>query len=263
MRTVTASITGITGLLLAAGVGLGATSHPSTAQRGAQTPPATGEAATGTITGRVTWHGPLPARPSVTPPPSMAACGASMAFQALEVGSDQGVAWTEISVEGATGHASPTHVTLAQHGCEFLPHVLVAPVGSSMSIANHDPLLHNVHATHGGTSLFNVASIQNLAVNQVLSTPGLINLQCDAGHPWMHAYVHVVTDPFHVVTDSHGAFRIEHVPAGHHDIQMWHEGWTSRPSTDGHPAFGPPVTHEHAVDVPAGGSVEVNFTLPS
>jgi plastocyanin len=255
-------------IVFVAGVGAGAPMQQ--AQRAAQRPPTDHPvapatpvgAATGVIVGRVRWQGALPPRPSTTPPAAMAACGASIPFQALEVGADQGVAWAELSVEGLQGHAAPRTVTLMQHGCVFSPHVLVAPVGSTLSMQNHDPLLHNVHALRQGTSVFNVASIQGLVASQVVTTPGLLVLQCDAGHPWMHAYVHVVTDPFHDVSNAHGAFRIENVPPGHYTVRMWHEGWTPRPSPDGHAAFGEPVVREHTVDVTAGGQSEVNFTLP-
>ena len=56
-----------------------------------------------------------------------------------------------------------------------------------------------------------------------LRKPGLIRLQCDAGHSWMNAWIYVFDHPYYAVTDASGAFVIKDVPAGDHLLELWHE----------------------------------------
>ena len=46
-------------------------------------------------------------------------------------------------------------------------------------------------------------------------------MKCDV-HPWMGAWVHVMTHPFHAVTGDDGSYTIKGVPAGTHTLVMWH-----------------------------------------
>ena len=42
-------------------------------------------------------------------------------------------------------------------------------------------------------------------------------------HPWMRSYVLVRDNPYMAVTDKFGNFRIEGLPVGTHEFQLWHE----------------------------------------
>ena len=48
-----------------------------------------------------------------------------------------------------------------------------------------------------------------------------VKMKCDV-HPWMGAWVHVMTHPFHAVTGDDGSYTIKGVPAGTHTLVMWH-----------------------------------------
>ncbi len=120
---------------------------------------------------------------------------------------------------------------LAQHHCAYNPHVLVAPLGGSIEIENDDPILHNVHgndATHGDVSLFNVAQPMRGQRSSVslaaMKSPGIINLSCDAGHPWMSGYIFVAPHPYYAVTNERGEYELDNVPPGTYTLHMWHEG---------------------------------------
>ena len=42
-------------------------------------------------------------------------------------------------------------------------------------------------------------------------------------HPWMKAYVAVMTHPYFAVTGPDGSFTIDNVPAGSYEVEAWHE----------------------------------------
>jgi plastocyanin len=228
------------------------------AQRGAQAAAAPGEA---TLSGRVTWHGAHPPMAPIALTGNTAGCGTSVPFAALEIGADQGVAGAVITVEGAHGTVAPATVTIDQHGCDFGPHVVVVPVGGRLNFTNHDTVLHSVHAFRGAASEFNLATPPGLALARPMTAAGLLRLQCDIGHTWMSGWVHVVDSPFVTVTDAHGAYHIPHLPPGTYRVTMWHEGWTTRPSSNSRPAYSAAVSQTETVTIPASGDVERSFTL--
>jgi hypothetical protein len=41
----------------------------------------------------------------------------------------------------------------------------------------------------------------------------------------MNAEMHVVSHPYHTVTDESGRFRLTDVPPGEYEIVAWHEDW--------------------------------------
>ena len=57
----------------------------------------------------------------------------------------------------------------------------------------------------------------------LLARPGVVHLQCDAGHTWMRAYIVVVENPYFAVSDASGRFALTDVPAGSHKLKTWHE----------------------------------------
>jgi hypothetical protein len=50
----------------------------------------------------------------------------------------------------------------------------------------------------------------------------MFKIKCDV-HPWMNAYVGVMTHPFFDVTGTDGKFEIKGVPAGTYEVEAWHE----------------------------------------
>ena len=220
------------------------------AERGAQT-----TAAEASITGTVTWHGAHPAMPAFVIPPASAACGTSAPFFALMIGPGEGVANAIVTIVG--GNHPPVvagSATIDQRGCSFEPHVVAAPVGSRITFANHDAVLHSIHAFRGSVSDFNLATPPNFTLGRALTTPGLLHIQCDTGHTWMSSWLDIVDTPWYSVSDAHGRFHIDHVPPGTYTVQMWHEGWHASPSTDGHPAYSAPVVRTATVTIAPGAT---------
>ena len=73
-----------------------------------------------------------------------------------------------------------------------------------------------------GKFLFNVSlPFPNFSTTKPIEKPGLVELACNT-HTWMRGYL-VVTEELSAVSGADGKFKIEGVPAGPHDLRIWHE----------------------------------------
>jgi len=115
-------------------------------------------------------------------------------------------------------------VVLDQQGCDFVPHVIGIQVGQPLRIINSDKTLHNVHAQAKTNKAFNLGmTVKTPEVQRVFDAPEvMIPIRCNV-HPWMEAYIGVVTHPFYSVTDSTGFFSLRQIPAGSYTLEAWHE----------------------------------------
>ena len=52
--------------------------------------------------------------------------------------------------------------------------------------------------------------------------PGPYVVRCGV-HPWMYAWVVVLSSPVCAITAPSGSFEISGVPAGRHTLHLWHE----------------------------------------
>ena len=165
------------------------------------------------------------------PPPTQventtdpAVCGRMQTLEDLLVSAEGGgIQNVIIALENLSGVAapSPARLVLDNRGCRFVPHVSVLTVGSTIEAVNSDALLHNVHLY--GAARANIAlSSKGLRVERTVTRRGMIVVKCDV-HGWMQAFVRVDTHPFHAVTSADGHFRISDIPAGTHDLEIWHE----------------------------------------
>jgi len=184
----------------------------------------------GSIAGDVYFAGALPEiRPRpVTKNQDICGRGNKPQFELL-VGPEGALENAVVLLEGIRSgkriDPSTKTAVLDQIGCDYVPHVQVVNVGTALEIRNSDDTLHNVHGKLGGTvSLFNLAMpLKDQTIRKVLDRPGVIALQCDAGHTWMKAYVVVAENPYHARTGSQGGFTLPDVPPGTYRLKVWHE----------------------------------------
>jgi plastocyanin len=114
-------------------------------------------------------------------------------------------------------------VTLDQKGCEYHPHVLAFPAGSSVEILNPDGILHNVHSYSKVNSPFNIAQPKfKKTLEQKIEKPETIEVKCDV-HSWMQGWLVATPNPYFAVTDNSGSFKLTDVPAGSYTVEVWHE----------------------------------------
>ena len=156
-------------------------------------------------------------------------CGTHSPNPSLELGTGNGVANVIVSLVGVTQgkpmEQLPAPTKLDQVGCLYVPHVQIVPLGSTLDIANSDPILHNVHAYLNGTeTVFNLAMpLRGYRIRRRLDQPGLMSLKCDAGHTWMSGYIMVQEHPYYALTVADGSYSIEDVPVGKYVLKLWHE----------------------------------------
>jgi plastocyanin len=181
------------------------------------------------IAGTITFEGTPPAArpvPMDSDPKCIPEPGA--ASEVLVVGPDKGVKNVFVYVKdglGARTYAVPaTPVMLEQKGCRYVPHVFGVQAGQTISVANNDTTLHNVHALPKNNREFNFGQPANVpAVPRVFDKPEIgLPFRCDV-HGWMSAYVNVVSHPFFAVTNEAGGFEIKGLPPGTYTIELWHE----------------------------------------
>lgn len=140
-----------------------------------------------------------------------------------------------------------TPVVMTQKGCEYEPHVLGVMVGQPFEVLNLDPTTHNIHVLSKANREWNVSQQPGSPsiVRKFQQPEIMIPVRCNV-HPWMKAYIGVVSNPFYAVTGSNGKFTLKNVPAGDYTLEVWTA------------AFG---TQKRHVTVRAGETSTADFTF--
>ncbi len=204
-------------------------------------------AAGGTISGTVKYDGSAPAPKKVEITKDKDVCGLKPHFdESLIVGSNGGIANAVVIVKGAKGELKPQNVEFDQKGCDYVPHVLAFPAGSTVDIINSDGILHNIHTYSTVNPSFNMAQPKfKKKIEEKVEKPEVIKVTCDA-HGWMKGWWVATDTPYYAVTDDSGNFTIKDVPPGNYTVQVWQE------------KLG---TEDQKVDVKDGATANANFSL--
>lgn len=183
----------------------------------------------GAIGGTVRFAGPPPPRGTLEVTKDVAVCGASAKLaNDLVVGPDGGVAYAvvrlrEIDAGKPFAEGQPT---LDQRGCEYVPHVVLVPVGMPLTILNPDGILHNIRTAGGGPDgnppLNRAQPKFKTSMVQVFDRPEFLRVACDV-HRWMQAWIVVQAHPYYAVTDTRGGFELTDIPPGVYELVIWHE----------------------------------------
>ncbi|HKM99715.1 MAG TPA: carboxypeptidase regulatory-like domain-containing protein [Candidatus Binataceae bacterium] len=201
----------------------------------------------GTISGTVKYDGAVPAEKKVDITKDKDVCGLKPHFEeGLIVSSSGGIANAVVVLKDAKGTVKPQEVKFDQKGCDYSPHVLAFPAGSTVDIMNDDGILHNIHTYSTVNPPFNMAQPKfKKEIQKVIDKPEIIKVNCDA-HGWMHGWWYVTDTPYFAVSDDSGNFTIKDVPPGTYTIEVWQE------------KLG---TQDQKVDVKAGATATSDFSL--
>ncbi|MDA8125112.1 MAG: hypothetical protein M0009_08005 [Deltaproteobacteria bacterium] len=180
----------------------------------------------GKITGTVTYNGTVPMR-KIIPTKDQEVCGGVRDEPQVILGDGKkvvdAVVYLKDLTKGKKWEKPKKTPELVNHGCQFVPHVQVVPLGMKLAIVNSDPVLHNTHGFLIKTTLFNVAMpTQGQRVEKPLSRPGVVRVECDA-HGWMLAWIYVADSPYVMQTGKDGAFTLSDVPPGNYTLVVWQE----------------------------------------
>jgi len=154
----------------------------------------------------------------------------------LVLGEGQALANIFVHVKGGLPDKSyptpSTPVVLDQNGCRYSPHVMGVMVGQPFKVLNSDGLLHNVHSLPKVNASFNRAMPAQVKEAEYTFTKEefMFKIKCDV-HPWMGAWVAVMTHPYFAVTAKDGTFTIPDLPPGTYEIEAWHEKLPAQTST--------------------------------
>jgi len=132
--------------------------------------------------------------------------------------------YVKTGLEGKTYEPPKTPVELDQTGCHYVPHVFGMMAKQPLKIVNMDDTLHNIHAMPTKSREFNVGQPnQGMETLRTFAEPEImVHLKCDV-HPWMSAYVGVMSNPFYSVTGDDGTYSLNGLPAGTYEIVAWQE----------------------------------------
>jgi len=211
-----------------------------------------------TLTGTITYVGQVPNLPPIdmnADPVCASKHDGSVPNETLVLGDGNTVANIFVQVKDSFAQgdypAPSTPVVIDQRGCLYHPHVVGVLAGQPLQFWNSDAILHNVHGTPEANREFNLGMPGTLHDKSVtLNTPEeFVHVKCDV-HPWMKAFVAVMTHPYFDVTGKDGTYSIK-VPPGTYTVEAWHEklGTRTQEVTVGD---GETATVDFQLDVPKG-----------
>ena len=129
---------------------------------------------------------------------------------------------------GAPASQAPTGtpaVVLDQKGCRYTPHVIALQQGGTVSFANSDPTMHNIHTTPASDNIAAIDISQGpmgQPQNRQFNAPEvMLPVRCN-NHPWMNAFINVAPNPYFAVTGPDGSFSIS-LPPGTYTLAAVHE----------------------------------------
>jgi plastocyanin len=104
---------------------------------------------------------------------------------------------------------------------QFVPNVLVIPVGSQVVFPNSDSVNHQVYS-FSPAKKFQLPLYRGKAYPPVLfDREGVITLGCNI-HDQMRAYVYVVEAQYFGRTDAGGTWSAGDVEPGEYQVEIWH-----------------------------------------
>ena len=113
-------------------------------------------------------------------------------------------------------------VEMAQEKRQFVPGVLVVPVGTEVRFPNHDTVRHHVYS-FSPAKKFELKLYSGTPSNPVLfDKSGVVALGCNI-HDQMVGWVLVVDTPYYARTPAAtGKVQLDNVPPGTYTLRTWH-----------------------------------------
>lgn len=187
---------------------------------------ALGDASAGTIKGSVRYSGAPVERKKILVSIDQYLCGKEKEAGDLLLSPNSGIRNVVVSLQGVPAGAklpaNPASVKMDQIKCDFIPRVVIVPVGGTVEFLNSDRLMHNVRSGGKGNPPFNRAQPHARTIAIGFKHPEVLRVDCDL-HSWMRGWVVVAEHPFYTLTNEAGEFVIEKVPPGKYTLQLWQE----------------------------------------
>ena len=107
-----------------------------------------------------------------------------------------------------------------QRNIAFQPHVLVVPVGATVSFPNRDAVRHHVYSFSKPKKIDLKLYGKEEQRSVVFDKPGVVALGCNI-HDSMSGFVFVSKSPFAAKTTATGRVQWSDVPAGSATVSVW------------------------------------------
>ena len=141
-------------------------------------------------------------------------------------------------------------------------------LGESFVARSIEPSLHILRGR--GDAFFGLTLPDaGSTTTRVLRQTGRVELSSGTGLYWARADLFVSDHPYLTRTDPEGRFRIDGIPAGTHEVVLWHPGWEPlRHERDPDSTaitrmtYSPPLVRSLTIEIVPGGVTSQNFSLP-
>ncbi len=187
----------------------------------------------GNITGVISFNGEVPAPRKMEMSQDSACENMGESFFDDVIVSDGKLKNVFVYVKNGLPKASfeipAAEVSLDQKGCQYVPRVLGVQTGQALKILNSDPTDHNIHPTPKMNREWNQSQLagQGPITRKFTKEETLFQVKCNK-HPWMTAWLGVLSHPFFAVSGADGSFAIKGLPSGEYEIEAWHEKYGVR-----------------------------------
>jgi hypothetical protein len=115
----------------------------------------------------------------------------------------------------------PWPISMVQQNIAFNPHVLIVPVGATVSFPNKDNVRHHIYSFSKAARFDMKLYGQNQAPSYTFKTAGAVAVGCNI-HDSMSGFIKVVDTPYAAKSAANGAARINAMPAGSATVTIWH-----------------------------------------
>jgi plastocyanin len=142
-------------------------------------------------------------------------------------------------------NADKTNTQIAMHSREFVPHVRVVTVGSTVEFPNEDPFRHNVFS-NSSPGAFDLGLYgRGESKGATFAHAGVFSIFCNI-HARMSAFVVAAGTPYFAQPSADGRFEIPNVRPGAYTLRVWHERGGE---------------HAREIEVPSGGLADLHVQL--
>ena len=111
-------------------------------------------------------------------------------------------------------------MVMAQQNISFVPHVLIVPVGATVSFPNRDRVRHHVYSVSKAKKFDIKLYGRDETRSETFDKPGVVALGCNI-HDTMSGFIVVVDTPFAAQTDAQGHVHFSGVPEGAATVSVW------------------------------------------
>lgn len=196
---------------------------------------------TGTIRGRVVWHGTVPDLPLKSAAIPDGAGGHRWAdmpnpFAPVIDEKSRGLAHAVVYLSGIEPEAGrpwdlpPARVVMAGHRIVVKqfdsPEERVGIIrrGDELEMVSADQAVHSLRA-RGATFFTLPFPDPEKPLRRRMDAPGLVELTSGAGYYWAAADLFVADHPYYAITDREGRFTLPQVPQGKYELACWVRNW--------------------------------------